>query len=29
MTQRKKNLDLPKDKDVLTWKIKTLARSPK
>ncbi|WP_024697495.1 hypothetical protein [Pseudomonas avellanae] len=29
MTQLKKVLDAPKSKDVLNWKIKTLARSPK
>ncbi|EPM43040.1 hypothetical protein A262_28632, partial [Pseudomonas syringae pv. actinidiae ICMP 19073] len=29
MTQPKKVLDAPKSKDVLNWKIKTLARSPK
>ncbi|MGN2385087.1 permease [Pseudomonas syringae] len=29
MTQLEKALDLPKGKDILNWKIKTLARSPK
>ena len=29
MTQLEKSLGLPKGKDVLNWKIKTLARSPK
>ncbi|MDF5773809.1 permease [Pseudomonas syringae] len=29
MTQQEKALDLPKGKDILNWKIKTLARSPK
>ncbi|WP_440063959.1 permease [Pseudomonas syringae] len=29
MTQQEKALDLPKGKDILNWKVKTLARSPK
>ncbi|AVB21268.1 MULTISPECIES: permease [Pseudomonas syringae group] len=29
MTQLEKALDLPKGKDILNWKIKTLARSPR
>ncbi|WP_440092006.1 permease [Pseudomonas syringae] len=29
MTQQEKALTLPKGKDILTWKIKTLARSPR
>ncbi|EPM65925.1 hypothetical protein A249_40811, partial [Pseudomonas syringae pv. actinidiae ICMP 18804] len=29
MTQQEKALILPKGKDILTWKIKTLARSPR
>ncbi|SDX75621.1 hypothetical protein SAMN05444064_14020 [Pseudomonas syringae] len=29
MTQQEKALDLPKGQDILNWKIKTLARSPK
>ncbi|KPC33236.1 Uncharacterized protein ABJ99_2094 [Pseudomonas syringae pv. cilantro] len=29
MTQQEKALDLPKNQDILNWKIKTLARSPK
>ncbi|WP_214346945.1 permease [Pseudomonas congelans] len=29
MTQQEKALDLPKGKDILNWKIKTIARSPK
>ncbi|RMR07143.1 permease [Pseudomonas syringae group genomosp. 7] len=29
MTQSERALDLPKSKDILSWKIKTLARSPK
>ncbi|POD80905.1 permease [Pseudomonas syringae group genomosp. 3] len=29
MTQQEKARDLPKGKDILNWKIKTLARSPK
>ncbi|KPX72450.1 hypothetical protein [Pseudomonas syringae group genomosp. 3] len=29
MNQPEKALDLPKDEDILNWKIKTLARSPK
>lgn len=29
MNQLEKALNLPKGKDILNWKIKTLARSPK
>ncbi len=29
MNQQEKALYLPKNKDVLNWKIKTLARSPR
>ncbi|KPY64986.1 Uncharacterized protein ALO94_04535 [Pseudomonas syringae pv. spinaceae] len=29
MNQPEKALDLPKDEDILNWKIKTLARSPR